>query len=303
MQYPHNQKDLMMTRASVFVLLLLFPCLSGCAPRVKVKPHPSPYDKGIRYYRPKPYLLVTSAGESSTTKSGEITTTPNERFVNIQLQYLPDFEEEYAIEVKSGMGIADVNIALEDGWNLTSINQKLDSQTDENLQAAASLMSSIGKVAATGASADASGRENAPPAFEVRATNVPLGYYESVIGRDGCGRKRLYGFRYVGFLPFQACPVAMTGADCGNCQSTEVYGLVFDRGVMTFKSLAQIQQLPSHEMIVEAAQPTEPVNVQRILTYKASGTPQEITVNVEDKFPVHKEADGTLKVAVPRLKP
>jgi hypothetical protein len=187
--------------------------------------------------------LVTSAAQTILSDTGKpVREVIDERFVQIELQYLPDFSEEYAIDVRSGFGIADVAITLEDGWNLTSINQKLDSQTDENVRAMAEVMRGAASLTNPGeriANPDAV----KTPAFRVKASNVPLGYYESVIGLDGCGRKRLYGFRYVGFIPYQACPIEMRGADVGHCQTTEIYGLVFEEGVMVFRPLHEVQSL------------------------------------------------------------
>ncbi|MEM9589491.1 MAG: hypothetical protein AAGA03_19570, partial [Planctomycetota bacterium] len=48
--------------ACVAILLLLLAVLmTGCTPRVIVRPNPGPTDQGIRYYRPKPYLKVEPA--------------------------------------------------------------------------------------------------------------------------------------------------------------------------------------------------------------------------------------------------
>jgi hypothetical protein len=223
----------------------------ACAPRVRVRANPQPHDTGIRYYRPKPYLLVTSASQTILNDTGKpVRNIVDERFVQIELQYLPDFSEEYAIDVRSGFGIADVAITLEDGWNLTSINQKLDSQTDENVRAMAEVMRGAASLTNPGE------RVSNPdavktPAFRVKASNVPLGYYESVIGVDGCGRKRLYGFRYVGFIPYQACPMEMRGSEIGQCQTTEIYGLVFEDGMMVFRPLHQVQNLVDSADMIE----------------------------------------------------
>lgn len=223
----------------------------ACAPRVRVRSNPQPHDTGIRYYRPKPYLLITSASQTVLNDSGKpVREVVDDRFVQIELQYLPDFAEEYAIDVRSGFGIADVAITLEDGWNLTSINQKLDSQTDENVRAMAEVVR--GAASLTNPNERVSNPDAMKaPAFRVKASNVPLGYYESVIGKDGCGRKRLYGFRYVGFIPYQSCPIEMCGSDVGHCQSTEIYGLVFENGVMVFRPLHQVQELVDSSDMVE----------------------------------------------------
>lgn len=234
----------------LIALCMLFGSMA-CAPRVRVRSNPTPHDTGIRYYRPKPYLLVTPAGQTLLSDSGKpIREVIDERYVQIELQYLPDFSEEYSIDVRSGFGIADVSITLEDGWNLTSINQKLDSQTDENVRAMAEVVRGAAGLTNPGeriTNPDAT----KPPPFQVKASNVPLGYYESVIGVDHCGRKQLYGFRYIGFLPYQTCPIAMQGAEAGHCQSTEIYGLVFEQGVMVFRPLHQVQTLVEPTDIAE----------------------------------------------------
>lgn len=247
---------------SFFWLALVLWCISvglGCAPRVRVKSNPGPHDQGIRYYRPKPYLLISNVAEGVPNENGKPgRAVLDDRYVDIQLQYLPDFEEEYAIDVRTGFGVADVAITLEDGWNLTAINQKLDSQTDENLKAAAELMGSVANAAGAGSRISEPGKSTSP-SFRVKATNVPLGYYESVIGRDSCGRKRLYGFRYVGFIPYQSCPISMGGSECGNCQTAEIYGLVFENGAMVFRPLHRVESLVDSSDIVERVAPLEAV--------------------------------------------
>lgn len=235
----------------------------GCAPRVRVRANPQPQDTGIRYYRPKPYLLITSAAQTILSDSGKpVREVVDDRYVQIELQYLPDFSEEYSIDVRSGFGIADVAITLEDGWKLTSINQKLDSQTDENVRAIAEVVRGAAGFAnpAERVSNPDAGK---PSPFRVKATNVPLGYYESVLGVDRCGKKQLYGFRYVGFLPYQTCPIAMQGAEVSQCQTTEIYGLVFENGVMVFRPIHQIQSRVDPSDIVERTSESIMQNVQR----------------------------------------
>lgn len=209
----------------------------GCMPRVLVRPHPSPTDKGIRYYRPKPYLKVEPAEVAIDKSRSEI--VPG--LVRVSLAYLPDFSEEYAIDVRPGFGIANVDIKLEDGWNLTEIGQELDSQTDENLEAVGSILSAIGDVVPT-ASQQATASQHA---FTVTARNVPIGFYESIIGRDARGCKRLYGFRYVGFVPFATCPLDMGGSqqNCCNAAENNLYGLTFIDGQMVFQSLTEMSTI------------------------------------------------------------
>lgn len=219
----------MLLRRTLTVVLLAV-IATGCVPRTFVRKNPLPTDKGIRYYRPKPYLKVTPHVNAVT---GEASTTQ----VSVDLVYMPDFSEEYSIHARSGFGINNTSITLDQGWNLTGLDVQLDSQTDENLTALGSLISSL---PAAGAGL---GRSAAGEGFVVTATNVPLGFYEAVLGGGPCG-KQLYGFRYVGFMPFATCPTAGCGGPAGfDCQagSHELYGLVFENGVMTFKTIATIQ--------------------------------------------------------------
>ena len=70
-----------------FVTLCLCTILvTGCT-SVKVIRNPDEGDTGIRFFRPKPYLLVTPAD-------------PTGRLVNMKLEYLPDFNEEYSAHVR-----------------------------------------------------------------------------------------------------------------------------------------------------------------------------------------------------------
>ncbi|MBU6275721.1 MAG: hypothetical protein KGQ61_03720 [Planctomycetes bacterium] len=245
---------------------------AGCVPRTFVRKNPLPTDKGIRYYRPKPYLKLapfvnTVTGEASTTQ------------VAIDLVYLPDFSEEYAIHARSGFGINNTSITLDQGWNLTGLDVQLDSQTDENLTALGSLISSL-PAGAAGARMAAGGE-----GFVVNATNVPLGFYEAVLGEGPCG-KQLYGFRYVGFMPFATCPTSGCGGPDGfDCHTggQELYGLVFENGVMTFKPITEI------------ARGAAPVNVMRkqatLPTARESGGDTESIAR-----PAAREANGVAPV-------
>ena len=224
----------------------------GCAPRVRIHKAPGPTDKGIRYYRPKPYLKIEPINTSTAVTSNNttrVTTTPGDEFVSISLEYLPDFSEEYSINVTPGLGSATVSVGLENGWNLQTINQELDSQFNENVAALSNLAGSLGSLNVPTSGGD-KGDSLGPPAgstqkFVVPATNVPIGYYESVISADSCGKKRLFGWRYIGFLPFASCPTDMCGSAKLHCQDSPspLFGLVFENGVMTFK---RMDIIPDH---------------------------------------------------------
>ena len=289
--------------------LLCLTTAVACTPRVRVLPNPSPHDKGIRYYRPKPYLLVSSGVAETTVSEREKTVTtksvPDPKYVNIQLVYLPDFEEEYAIDVRTGFGTADVEITLEEGWNLTGINQKLDSRTSENLTAIADLIGAVSKFPAAAATGeDSSNRKLAAPQCSVRATNVPLGYYESVLGRDAAGRKHLYGFRYIGFMPFAACPQSMKGVECGNCQTTDLYGLVFVNDAMVFRRLSEIESLGGHEQFETVASQPESLplaNVSREVQYDEKGRMTKATFSISDEYKVPSPRENIIYAPLPKL--
>ena len=224
-----------MMRLLVVLALLILAGQIGCTPRTIVRKNPIASDQGVRYYRPKPYLLVTPveqivAGQKDTSQPG-----PN--FVQIQLQYLPDFSEEYSITVKSGLGTNNTSITLEDGWNLTAIGQDLDSQFDENVRAVADLVDTAGSLVAAAGVAKANG---GTAEATVASSNVPIGYYESVIGRDSRGCKQLFGWRYIGFAPIQGCPLITHGSECQTCETLPLFGLVFRDGKMVFVPLEEV---------------------------------------------------------------
>lgn len=226
------------TRAIAVFLMTLCVVAAGCMPRVVVHSRPGPDDPGIRYYRPKPYLKIEPAEVAINSKTSAV--TPG--VVRISVVYLPDFSEEYSIDVRSGFGVADVSIKLEDGWNLTEISQDLDSQTDENIESISRLITAVGSAATSGGGT----QTDEAVTLTLPARNVPLGLYEAVLGRDARGCKRLYGFRYVGFLPFSPCPTDMTGHEVGVCGDPcqMLYGLIFDRGEMVFAPLNDIATTP-----------------------------------------------------------
>lgn len=230
---------------------------TGCTPKIVVRKNPDDLDRGIRYYRPKPYLKIEPAEIAISKTESQI--APG--LVRISLVYLPDFSEEYSISVRSGCGIADVGIKLEDGWNLTEISQELDSQTDENVEAIGNVLKAASGFVATSANERAA--ENV--SFTVPARNVPIGFYESVVGRDECSVKRLYGFRYLGFMPFAGCPIEMGGHShascldpgaCGQHPAGSLYGLTFVGGEMVFQPLDVMAVTPAASALALAGKQT-----------------------------------------------
>ncbi len=226
-------------------------CVSGCGPRASWVRNPGPDDDGLRYYRPKPYILVAPAliaSESEHAKSLDSNTQV--AAYKISLCYLPDFGEEYSVHIHPGLGASKLSVTLENGWNLTSINQDLDSKTSDNVNAAAGLVKALtpgGLYTPPAATArDINGKEKVPAAIPdafVFGHEVPIGYYEAVVGRSPHdGAKRLLGFRYVGFLPFASGPVDTTAAATACCAdgSETLYGLVLEKGVLIFNPLSEL---------------------------------------------------------------
>ena len=233
----------------------------GCNPGLRVIKNPGNHANGIRYYRPKPYLFISPTAEQVTTTAASnvsvAVTGASPDLVTIELQYLPDFTEEYALNVRTGLGTNKTTIKLEEGWKLTEINQELDSKFAENLKAVGDLIKSVapsGLLAApTGRSATA---ELVGDGKQLRAKmyvrNVPFGYYEPVV-REGYRKegKRLYGWKYVGFAPFANCPIAPCGEEPATCDngSLDLYGLVMDHGVMVFRKLNDIAKTDVSEVL------------------------------------------------------
>ena len=195
----------------------------GCLPSTKVHKNPGDHDRGIRYYRPKPYLLL------KPLKNTEGELVPG--YVSIEMKMLPDFSEDYSIHISSGLGTNQTEITLVDGWRLDSLNIDLDSKFSENVNALGDLGKQL-KLTSND-DEDPSKKRRIP----VQAKDVPLGYYEAVVSKDRNRVKRLYGFRYVGFMPYSPCPVESCGVDVQPCYHNDVYGLVFENNAMVFKRL------------------------------------------------------------------
>ncbi len=173
--------------------------------------------------------------------------------ISMEIKYLPDFAEEYSIRLMPGLGVGEMNVQLQDGWNLTSLGVKTDQQTDEIINSVANV---IDKSGGAFGSRDAS-------MSGIYATNIPFGFYEAVIAEDPCGRKQLYGWRYIGFMPFQTCPTqpcGIQGIDCNGPEQT-IYGLVWVDGILQFTALTSIPTTPvirSRSSVQDQSSPTPP---------------------------------------------
>ena len=97
--------------------LLIF--VAGCA-GVTVSPITSENQKGIRFYQPQPYLLVTQ-----------------DKFGNSQSKiiWLPNPTKEFVITSHGWIGSDSSKFTLESGWNLIQYGEIKDSKIPETLGA------------------------------------------------------------------------------------------------------------------------------------------------------------------------
>ncbi len=205
-----------------FVVCVTLIALIGCA-RTSVKKVTSDDQQGVRYYRPKPYLLIAP--------------DPDKDKVLIKIEHLPDFSEEYAIRVRAGTGTNDTSIQLNDNGTLKQLDVNVDSKFNENVTALTEAFKALPKPAGATPTSQ-SLLETA--GISVPAHRVPLGLYESVISYDPQCRKRLYAWRYVGFAPFTQCPMESGGIHQTDCNE-QLYGLVMDaNNVMVFAPLTEL---------------------------------------------------------------
>lgn len=145
-----------------YAISVLF--LTGCGSTITVKKI-SDDDKGIPYYLPKPYLLITqgfSATEykekvtenkneksdgSVTTKTVKeqvpVTTQSDQVAYSMKIIYLPDLRAKYGIAFNPGAGKSDSNFALENGWKLTSLTENTDTKVAETITATAALATAL----------------------------------------------------------------------------------------------------------------------------------------------------------------
>lgn len=210
----------------------------GCANTVVKPARDGPLDCGIRYYRPKPYLLIQPPDGALT-----------EQYVTMKLMWMPDFGEDYSIHIKSGVGTNTTSVTLKDGWQLTQLNSDTDAKTDEFIGSLKDLVGTApsllggpagGGLGATDRAAVTEDRTFATS--KVRAHKVPLGFYEAVINPGPDGKKRLYGWRYVGFSPYANCPIDASGAIQQPCDTADLFGLITLNGEMHFVRLSELEQ-------------------------------------------------------------
>jgi hypothetical protein len=170
-----------MSRHVQVFAILAFTLALGCA-RVVITKNPGPCDEGLRYYRPKLYLLVAPGEDDG---------------IAIDIKYLPDYSEEYSIRMTPGLNATtSFKPTLADGWNLIGFESETDQNLDDLVKSLAGVVPNM-KLSAQ------------PPKADVK---VPIGFYEAVVGQDERGCKSLVGWRYVGFFPIgQASVTTVSG--------------------------------------------------------------------------------------------
>ncbi|RYE89626.1 MAG: hypothetical protein EOO37_04675 [Cytophagaceae bacterium] len=103
--------------------------------------------KGIRYWRPAPFLLVSEGGKTPEDAKA-IASLKADGLLTYQIIYLPDPTENYAIKYHGGLGTADLTFKLVNGWNLTEVNTKTDSKIPETITAVSGLLTAVAGVIA-----------------------------------------------------------------------------------------------------------------------------------------------------------
>ena len=126
-------------RLRTVLAALCLASLGGCASvGVTRLSKDADYREGIRFYRPQPYLLVSTKGSERSA----------------QVVWLPKKDEEYVLRVRSGLGAVDAKFALQDGWNLTEFGESRDPQTGDILGGAIGLAKTVEALAAPPGSDD-----------------------------------------------------------------------------------------------------------------------------------------------------
>jgi hypothetical protein len=165
----------------------------------------------------------------------------------MEIKYLPDYNEEYSIKLRPGIGTGSLGINLQDGWNLTSVNMQTDQKLPELLTSLGGLIGAVtgkGGNASGGSGGTTKGGGGASDTFVIVDTrpDVPLGFYEPIVASDPNGRKSLFGWRYVGFMPFAGCAVTpCPETKVVTCTDADLYGLIATSDSIKFARLHEIQ--------------------------------------------------------------
>ncbi len=115
--------------------------------------------EGFRYFLPKPYLMVTNmtvtpapaprradqeAGPDRERTSSNKATAQEGSTIAVQLIWLPDTKQQYAISVQGGRtGTFKGGLQLANGWMLVGVNEEFDTKTVETLNALTGALGTI----------------------------------------------------------------------------------------------------------------------------------------------------------------
>lgn len=94
---------------NTFVVMTMAAALTGCA-GVDFSRVTQPDAKGLRFWRPAPYLVLTATDKGCAAK----------------IIYLPNGDEEYALTITAGLGNVTLKPTLEQGWLLTGLDASVD---------------------------------------------------------------------------------------------------------------------------------------------------------------------------------
>jgi hypothetical protein len=113
-------------RLAGLLVIVCVVALSGCS-RVAIYKNEALEGAatGVKFYYPKPYLLVARTGAKDNP-------------VQVSVIYLPDQSQAFYAELKSGYGSADLSLTLQNGM-LTNIGQKTDTKIPETVTALAGM--------------------------------------------------------------------------------------------------------------------------------------------------------------------
>lgn len=94
---------------NTLMTIALAASLAGCA-GIEVARVTQADAKGLRFWRPAPYLVLTATDKGCAAK----------------IIYLPNGDEEYAVTITAGIGNVSLKPTLDQGWLLTGLDASVD---------------------------------------------------------------------------------------------------------------------------------------------------------------------------------
>ena len=120
-------------RRSQWLLALALFSFVGCAHLDihKTIDQDNPKEYGLRFYRPRPYLLVTLSDKGCTPS----------------IIQLPDYSQEYILHPYYWLGSLTFKPTLTDGWNLTAFDSTVDTKIPDTINSLVGLMKTAAEIA------------------------------------------------------------------------------------------------------------------------------------------------------------